>query len=71
MLAKAVEDGRQELDPEKRREIYRAAFDRVTTEAYMMPLVPLPAVVAHNKNVKLLEGHKSPEGIELNFLAWK
>lgn len=71
VLAKAVEDGRQELDPEKRREIYRAAFDRVTTEAYMMPLVPLPAVVAHNKNVKLLEGHKSPEGIELNFLAWK
>jgi hypothetical protein len=48
-----------------------AAFDRVTAERYSMPLVPNAAVVAHDKNLKLLEGHKSPEGYELNYLAWK
>jgi peptide/nickel transport system substrate-binding protein len=71
VLAKAYVDGGQELNPEKRVEIYRAAFDRVTSERYMMPLVPLPATVAHDKDLILLPGHKSPEGIELNFLAWK
>lgn len=71
MLAKAVDDGRAELDPKKREAIYRAAFDRVTAERYMMPLVPTPSVVAHDKSVQLLPGHKSPEGIELNYIAWK
>jgi peptide/nickel transport system substrate-binding protein len=70
-LAKATDDGARELNPEKRVEIYRGAFDRVTTERYMMPLVPLPATVAHTKNLQLLPGHKSPEGFELNLLAWK
>ena len=70
-LAKAVDDGRAELDPKKREAIYRAAFDRVTEERYAMPLVPNAAIVAHDKNIKLLEGHKSPEGYELNYLAWK
>ena len=71
VLAKAVDDGRAELDRKKREEIYRGAFDRVTAERYMMPLVPIPAIVAHDKNVKLYPGHKSPEGIELNYLGWK
>ncbi len=64
ILAKAVEDGRMELDPKKREAIYRAAFDRATSEFYLEPLVPLPAIVAHNKNLKLLPGNKSPEGFE-------
>jgi peptide/nickel transport system substrate-binding protein len=71
VLAKAVDEGRAELDPKKREAVYRAAFDRVTEERYMMPLVPLPAIVAHNKDLKLLDGHKSPEGVELNFVSWK
>jgi peptide/nickel transport system substrate-binding protein len=71
ILAKAVDDGRIELDPKKREAIYRAAFDRATSEYYMEPLVPLPAIVAHAKDLKLLPGNKSPEGFELNYLAWK
>jgi peptide/nickel transport system substrate-binding protein len=71
VLAKAVEDGQVELDPKKREAIYKAAFDRVTAERYSMPLVPNAAIVAHDKNLKLLEGHKSPEGYELNYLEWK
>ena len=60
-----------ELDPKKREAIYRAAFDRATSEFYLEPLVPLPAIVAHNKNLQLLPGNKSPEGFEINYLAWK
>jgi peptide/nickel transport system substrate-binding protein len=71
ILAKAVDDGRSELDPKKRVAIYRAAFDRATSEYYMMPLVPLPAIVAHVKALQLVPGNKSPEGFELNYLAWK
>lgn len=71
MLTKAHKQGRQEFDQNKRDAIYRAAFDRVTNEAYMMPLIPLPVVVAHKKEVRLLGGHKSPEGFYLNYLEWK
>lgn len=71
LLYKSVDESRAELDPKKREDINRAAFDRVTNERYMMPLVPLPAIVAHHKDVKLLPGHKSPEGIELNYIGWK
>jgi peptide/nickel transport system substrate-binding protein len=71
ILAKAVEDGQAELDPKKREDIYRTAFDRVTAERYAMPLVPMAAIVVHDKGLKLLGNHKSPEGIELNHLSWK
>ena len=62
MLAKAVDDGRAELDPKKREAIYRAAFDRVTAERYMMPLVPTPAVVAHDKSVQAASRTQEPRG---------
>ena len=35
-----------------------------------MPLIPLPAIVAHNKDVRLLGGHKNPKGFEINRVAW-
>ena len=70
-LAKAVDEGRAELDPTKREAIYRATFDRVTAERYMMPLVPLPAVVAHDKDLQLIPGYKAAEGVRLNYLSWK
>jgi ABC-type transport system substrate-binding protein len=71
ILAKAVDEGRVELDPKKREAIYKAAFDRATSEDYLEPLVPLPAIVAHNKDLKLIPGNMSPEGVELNYLSWK
>jgi len=71
LLTKAHADGQSTLDQKKRDAIYRAAFDRVTEEAYMMPLIPLPVVLAHGKNVEVLGGHKNPEGFELNRIQWK
>lgn len=70
-LADAVIAGRRELDIEKRKAIYRKAFDRVTTERYAMPVVPLPAIVIHDKNLEVQRNHKNPKGFEFNRLRWK
>lgn len=70
-LAGAVIAGRREMNVEKRKMIYRGAFDRVTTERYAMPVVPIPAIVVHDKNLQILGGHKNPKGFEFNRLQWK
>ncbi|MBO33679.1 MAG: hypothetical protein CMM74_12010 [Rhodospirillaceae bacterium] len=70
-LIKAHKAGRASYDIKKREVVYRAAFDRVTKEAYMMPLIPLPVVLAHHKSVRVHGGHKNPEGFELNRVSWK
>ena len=67
----AVKQGRGTFDVAARKGIYRKAFDRVTTEYYIMPLIPLPAIVVHRKGVKLHGGHKSPEGFEFNRVSWQ
>ncbi|MFP6710569.1 MAG: ABC transporter substrate-binding protein [Rhodospirillales bacterium] len=63
--------GRISFDLKKREAVYQAAFDRVTDQAYMMPLVPLPVVLAHTKEIVVHGGHKNPEGFELNRISWK
>ncbi len=70
-LAKVVIAGRREFDIDKRKALYRAAFDRVVNERYAMPVVPLPATVAHDKNLELQTNHKNPKGFEFNKLKWK
>ena len=69
-LLKAVMAGRAEIDLKKREAIYRKAFDLVTKEHYIMPLIPIPAVVLHNKRVKMLRGHKNPKGFQFNRIVW-
>ena len=63
--------GRISFDLKKREAVYQVAFDRVTDQAYMMPLVPLPVVLAHTKEIVVHGGHKNPEGFELNRISWK
>ena len=69
-LTNAVMAGRKELNLKKREAIYAKAFDLANTEHYFKPLIPLPAVVVHQKDVKLLGGHKNPKGFELNRITW-
>ena len=69
-LTNAVMAGRMELNLKKREAIYAKAFDLANTEYYFKPLIPLPAVVVHHKDVKLLGGHKNPKGFELNRITW-
>jgi peptide/nickel transport system substrate-binding protein len=69
-LTNAVMAGRMELNLKKREAIYAKAFDLANTEHYFKPLIPLPAVIVHHKDVKLLGGHKNPKGFELNRISW-
>jgi len=70
-LLKAHLDGQKTFDMATREAIYKPAFDKVTNEAYMMPLIPLPVVLAHHKSVVVHGGHMNPEGFELNRISWK
>jgi len=62
--------GRAIIDNKARAEVYKELFDKSTKRSYLMPLIPLPAIVAHHKDVKLLGGHKNPKGFEFNRIAW-
>ena len=62
-LTNAVMAGRMELNLKKREAIYAKAFNLANTEYYFKPLIPLPAVIVHHKDVKLLGGHKKSQGI--------
>ena len=71
-LAKLVMDGKFELDEKKREAIYKQLFDTVTKERYAMPVIPIAAVVAHNKDLVVpTKGTKKPEGFMFNLLSWK
>ena len=70
-LTAAHAAGQVTFDLNKRKAVYQAAFDRVNDQAYMMPLVPLPVVLAHTKEIVVHGGHKNPEGFELNRVSWK
>ncbi len=61
---------RAEFDPEKRQALVREAMDRVTENNYLMPLISVPAVVVHSKDVVLHNNHKSPEGYLYNYMEW-
>ncbi|MDA0238655.1 MAG: ABC transporter substrate-binding protein [Proteobacteria bacterium] len=70
-LEKLAIMGRAELTPGKRTAIYRQLFDESMNRSYLMPLIPLPAIVAYRNTVKMLGGHKNPKGFEVNRVAWR
>ena len=45
--------------------------DKVTRERYGMPLVELPAINVHNKDLVIDSNHTKPEGFMFNRLSWK
>lgn len=71
-LSALQRSGQSVVELEKREEIYRQIFDKATQERYSLPLIPLAAVMAHSKDVKIPEaGTKKPEGFMFNLLEWK
>ena len=69
-LIELADAGSHENDVEKRKAIYRQLFDRATEEAYIVPLIPMPALVVHDKDVVLQGGHMSPKGFLPNYMSW-
>jgi len=54
IITKAMQDGIKELDPAKRDEIYKVAFNRMNEMAYILPISSLPNVYAHGKDVRIM-----------------
>ena len=69
-LHKTTKLTREEFDPKKRMAIVRDAMDRVTRMHYLFPVIAVPAVVVHRKELVLEGGHKSPEGYLYNYMHW-
>jgi len=70
VLNQMVLDGRKELDPVKRGQIYKEMFNKANEEVYVVPLKRIPAILVHRKEVNLMGGHKDPLGFEFNRIAW-
>jgi peptide/nickel transport system substrate-binding protein len=70
-LIKWTDEGQRTLDLKKREDIYRRLFDKVIRERYAMPLVELPAINVHNKDLVIDSNHTKPEGFMFNRLSWK
>jgi len=71
-LTKLFLAGQQEFDPAKRVEIYRKLFDKVNTEAFSMPLIPLAGTLIHSATLQIPPpGSWYTEGFSINLLRWK
>jgi len=49
----ALANGNSELDPDKRKEFFRQAFDQINREHYVLMLTPRPEVFIHTKDVRV------------------
>ncbi|MDA0238805.1 MAG: ABC transporter substrate-binding protein [Proteobacteria bacterium] len=70
ILTQARNAGGSILDNDKRKAIYRKAFDRVNSEHYIMPISTLPTVFVHSKDVRVDKGSFSPYGAILSDFHW-
>lgn len=71
ILTKARNAGGSILDNNKRKAIYKEAFDRVNAQHYIMPISSLPTVFVHRKEVGVDRGSFSPYGAILSDFHWK
>jgi peptide/nickel transport system substrate-binding protein len=63
-------EGSGMMDAAKRGAVYRKLFDHVIAEHYAMPVIELPAVIVHHRDVVFEGGHKKPEGFEFHRIRW-
>jgi ABC-type transport system substrate-binding protein len=50
-------DGLATFDLEKRQAAYKKVLDKINDQAYMLPLVTMPTVFIHSKDVKVFPKH--------------
>lgn len=65
-----TEEGVAELDLKKREDIYRKLFDKIIRERYGVPVMELPAILAHDKDLLIDANHSKAQGFMLNRIAW-
>jgi peptide/nickel transport system substrate-binding protein len=63
--------GPAELDEAKRASLYRAVFDRVNTEGYMLPMTTLPQTFIHVKDLAVEAAPETPYTVNVGVFRWK
>ncbi len=71
VIQDAMKKGYQEPDNEKRGEIFKAAFDRNNTQAYVFALSSMPWVFAHSKDVRVEYNPLKANSVEISDIFWK
>jgi len=70
-LGALVDEGRNELDMDKRKQIYDRIFSAVNAERYMAPVIPAPSLIVHHKDVTF---DPAPiiyaQGFAFNQMGW-
>ena len=64
-------EGEKIMDPKKRDDMYRAAFDRMNEMSYVLPITNKPTFWLHTKDIEVIPGSLAPIGGEPNFIHWK
>jgi peptide/nickel transport system substrate-binding protein len=70
-LAKLVDQGRDEIDPAKRTQIYDKLFGIANAERYIAPVAPAPSLIVHHKDlafdsIPIIYG----QGFAFNQMGW-
>jgi peptide/nickel transport system substrate-binding protein len=70
-LSKIVDQGRDELDMDKRKQIYDRIFGIANAERYIAPVIPAPSLIVHHKdltfdNIPIIYG----QGFAFNQMGW-
>jgi len=71
LVAKAMADGANEPDNDKRGRIFRTALDRVNEQAYLLPISSMPWVFAHTKEVRVDTNRLKANAVEISDIFWK
>ncbi|MDG2033449.1 MAG: ABC transporter substrate-binding protein [Rhodospirillales bacterium] len=71
IIAQTIPKAEAEFNDAKRREVYKALFDRNNSEAYMMPISPVPPTFLHTKDLVIKGGDTETLGISASGMAWK
>ncbi len=72
VITKLAKDGASTFDPKARKAIYKKLFDRVTEQAYIVPVATTPPVFVHAKDLHIGEvGSDETYGTLPNQIWWK
>lgn len=67
----AIANGRREFDVQKRADIYARAYDFINEQALIMPVLSIPSIFAHAKEVGIERDPLSASELNVSSYVWK
>ena len=66
-----VDKATTQFDIAARKATYAAIYDRINAQAYLMPLMTIPASLIHGKDLDVGPGGINAFGADLARMSWK